>query len=210
MKKLLAGIADFRKRILPSQRERFAELSKGQNPDALFITCSDSRVAPNWFASTDPGDLFVVRNVGNLVPPADTGRNPKLIGGSVLAAAEFSILNLGVSHVVVCGHSECGAMHTLLSPNSIDDKPYLKTWLAYGEPSLQKFTKEPAIDPSLSRVNQLSQLNVLQQIEHLKSHSFIRKQVDENKIQIHGWWFDIAKADVYAYDESQRRFQLIE
>jgi carbonic anhydrase len=210
MKKLLDGIVDFRKRILPTCRDKFAELAKGQNPDALLVTCSDSRVAPNWFASTDPGDLFVVRNVGNLVPPAGTGPNPKLIGGSVLAAAEFSILRLNVSHIIVCGHSECGAMQTLLAENPPNDTPYLKSWLTYGEPALKKLKQETAFDSKLSRVNQLSQFNVLQQIEHLKSHSFIRKQVEENKVQIHGWWFDIAKADVYAFEKDAGKFKLIE
>ncbi len=210
MKKLIEGIKDFRKRILPSSREKFAQLAKGQSPDVLFIACSDSRVAPNWFASTDPGDLFVVRNVGNLVPPAGVGPNPKLIGGSVLAAAEFSVLRLNVEHIVVCGHSECGAMHALLAEKSPEDCPYLRTWLAYAEPSLVRYKIEAALDPKLSAVNQLSQRNVLQQIEHLKSHAFIRDQVEKGKVQIHGWWFDIAKADVYAYSHQKNCFELIE
>jgi len=152
----------------------------------------------------------VVRNVGNLVPPAKAESNLTQIDGSALAAAEFSVLRLNVSHIVVCGHSECGAMNALASAAPMEDVPHFKSWLTYGMAALQKLNQGVATDPTLSRVNQLSQLNVLQQIEHLKSHSFIRRQVEKSKLQIHGWWFDIAKADVYSFEETRGRFQLIE
>src|SRR4051812_40289676 len=108
MKKLIHGIVDFRQRALPGYREHFARLALGQKPDALFIACSDSRVAPNVFASSDPGDLFMVRNVGNLIPPC--GECGVSDGDqSEMAAIEFTLSNLTVSDIIVCGHSECGA-----------------------------------------------------------------------------------------------------
>ncbi len=215
MEKLLKGIVDFRKNVLPNCREKFAMLAKGQSPDVLFIACSDSRVAPNWFASTDPGDLFVVRNVGNLVPPSGAKPNPDQIDESALAAVEFAIMQLHVPHIVVCGHSDCGAMNALLSGVTPENTPHLKSWLHYGSPALQTFNSG-LIKPNIgfTPVNQLSQINVLQQIEHLKSYPFVRRNVEAGKLTIHGWWFDIAKADVYSYREGEKfgsgQFQIIE
>jgi carbonic anhydrase len=210
MKKLREGIIDFRRRVLPSCREKFAKLAEGQNPDVLFITCSDSRVAPNWFASTDPGDLFVVRNVGNLVPPSEAELTAAQIGGTALAAAEFAILRLKVRHIVVCGHSECGAMNALWSDASLDDAPHLKSWLQFGKPALKKLREGVTIDSTLSPVNQLSQLNVLQQLHHLETHPLIAQELAKGNLELHGWWFDIAKADVHAYDEKSQKFKVIE
>ncbi len=210
MNKLIHGIKDFRKNVLPHKREQFAQLAKGQNPDVFFVTCSDSRVAPNWFASTDPGDLFVVRNVGNLIPPASEVADIHKLGNSVVAAAEFSLLGFGVGHIVICGHSECGAMNAIATQTTPSGSSHLKNWLAYAEPSLHRLKSTGAIDPNLSLVNQLSQMNVLQQMDHLKSHAFVGKLVDEGKLEIHGWWFDIAKADIYSFNEAARRFEVIE
>src|SRR3954470_19584993 len=128
MKKLIRGILDFRKNVLPARREMFARLADGQAPDVLFITCSDSRVAPNWFASTDPGDLFVIRNIGNLVPPCDLDGHAHG-ETSVAAAVEFSQTTLSVKDIVVCGHSGCGAMQAIVG--GLDKLPSsnLKRWL---------------------------------------------------------------------------------
>jgi len=210
MKKLRDGIVDFRKRVLPSCREKFVELAKQQKPDVLFFTCSDSRVAPNWFASTDPGDLFVVRNVGNLVPPAHQDLDPDACESSALAAVEFSINILRVSHIVVCGHSDCGAMDYIYSGEKIDSEPHLKSWLKYGVPALESLKSGVTLNAALSPTNQLSQLNVLQQIEHLKTHSFIRERVKDGQLEIYGWWFDIASAEIHSYEAAQKQFKLIE
>src|ERR1700684_476586 len=112
MRKLVKGIVEFRQKRLPSYREKFARLALGQSPDTLFIACSDSRVVPNLFASSDPGDLFVIRNVGNLIPICgEEGHSHS--DESEAAAIEFALLNLPVAEIIVCGHSECGAMHSL-------------------------------------------------------------------------------------------------
>ena len=128
MKKLVKGIIDFRKHVRPSYRETFARLALGQSPDTLFIACSDSRVAPNVFASTDPGDLFVIRNVGNLVPPCGGEHGRSTADESEAAAIEFAVMNLGVSDVIICGHSECGAMQALLNGREKVQTPNLKSW----------------------------------------------------------------------------------
>src|SRR3989338_1385797 len=134
MKKLLKGIVEFRQKVLPGYRERFAQLALGQKPDVLFIACSDSRVVPNLFTSTDPGDLFVVRNVGNLIPPYGEKCNPSR-NGSEAAAIELALKDLQVSEVIVCGHSECAAMQAILKGREHVATPYLRSWLRHGEPA---------------------------------------------------------------------------
>src|SRR5579864_5678527 len=133
MKKLVKGIIDFQKNVRPNYRETFARLALGQSPDTLFIACSDSRVAPNVFASTDPGDMFVIRNVGNIVPPCGGDHGLSSADESEAAAIEFAVLNLKVTDVIVCGHSECGAMQALLNGREKVNSPNLKAWLRHGE-----------------------------------------------------------------------------
>jgi carbonic anhydrase len=209
MEKLLRGILDFRKNVLPGRREMFAKLAVGQAPDVLFITCSDSRVAPNWFASTDPGDLFVVRNVGNLVPPCDLEGRAQ-VDGSVAAAIEFAQSALAVRDIIVCGHSGCGAIHALAC--GLDKLPAsnLKRWLAAAERSLGRYSPGLQKDSKLSAEDVLSQKNVLQQIENLKTYPQIREKFAKGEIRLHAWWFSIAEAGVYAYDERAGQFMLIE
>lgn len=206
MKKLIQGIIDFRKSKSPSYKETFAQLALGQRPDALFIACSDSRVAVNVFASTDPGDLFVVRNVGNMIPPSG------LLGVSIsdeseMAALEFALTQLAVKHIIICGHSECGAMVAALKGRDHVSSPHLRSWLAHAEGGLTKLnTTQLFADPALAPHNRLSQLNVLEQIEHLKTYTLVRERTETKQLQLHGWWFDIAKAEVFFFDEQSSRF----
>lgn len=206
MKKLVQGIVEFRQKVLPEYREKFARLAKGQNPDTLFITCSDSRVAPNWFASTDPGDLFVVRNVGNLIPCCGEDGH-STADESEAAAIEFAIMNLNVVDIIVCGHSDCGAMHSLINGRDKVTAPNLRAWLRHGEDSLAKLTDK---SNGLSRVNRLSQLNVLQQMEHLRSYPIVSERIASGQLNIHGWWFELSTADVYAFDETTGNFIVID
>ncbi len=205
MKKLIKGIIDFRKGLTQESRALFARLAIEQRPDALLIACSDSRVVPNLFASTNPGDVFVLRNIGNLIPPAYTGECT-----SAAAALEFSALSLNVSDIIVCGHSECGAMQTLCQGLNGRSCPNLESWLKYGKESLNKVNSGFTLDPTLSKHNQVSQVNVLQQMEHIASYSFIADRIKRGDLAIHGWWFDIAQADVYCYLHSINRFVLID
>jgi carbonic anhydrase len=209
MQKLIRGILDFRKNVLPARREMFARLAHGQAPDALFITCSDSRVAPNWFASTDPGDLFVIRNVGNLVPPCNLEGQAET-ETSVAAAIEFSQTALAIRDIVVCGHSGCGAIHALAQGVDKLPKSNLKTWLSAAERSLRRYSPGLQSNPKLSSEDVLSQQNVLQQVENLKTYPQIRERVAKGELTLHAWWFDIADAGVYAYDERAGQFVLIE
>src|SRR5205807_8120612 len=176
MKKLIQGIVEFRQNVRPEYRDKFAQLALGQAPDTLFIACSDSRVVPNVFASADPGDLFVIRNVGNLIEPAD-GDGVSQGDASEAAAIEFALANLAVKDIIVCGHSECGAMHALLKGRNSVEPFHLRSWPRHGEAALQRLEQSPAPDPSLARHNQLSQLNVLAQIDHLRSYPLVRERL---------------------------------
>ncbi len=206
MKKLIQGIVDFRKNLTREGRELFAKAALGQKPDALFIACSDSRVVPNLFASLNPGDLFVLRNIGNLIPPITAPHQDD----SAAAAIEFAIFSLNVANIIICGHSECGAMIALTQGVDSSCCSHLKCWLQHGEESLCRLNKGFVIDTSLSKHNQLSQVNVLQQMKHMMSYPFIRERVENKTLQVHGWWFDIAQADVYCYESSINQFILID
>ncbi len=209
MKKLIQGIVAFRQNVRPNYREKFAQLALGQAPDTLFIACSDSRVVPNLFASTDPGDLFVIRNVGNLIGPAGVDRLSTSEAPEA-AAIEFALCNLPVTDIIVCGHSECGAMRALLNGRDRVEPFHLRSWLRHGEAALERLERNTGADPSLARHNQLSQLNVLCQIDHLKTYPLVRERVQEGRLRLHGWWFEIKNADVYAYEDSAGRFVLID
>jgi len=210
MKKLIEGIIKFRKEVSQTQLEHFAKLALEQNPDTLFIACSDSRVVPNLFASTDPGDLFVVRNVGNIIPPAkDNGFSSSDI--SEMAAVEFSVQHLNVKDIIVCGHSECGAMHSLLTNDCLHSHQHLSEWIKHAAPSKNILKQERnKFSNELSEVNVLSQLNVLQQVKHLKTYPIVNDKIDKGELGVHAWWFDIATATVYSYDEDKESFEILE
>lgn len=210
MKKLIRGIVDFRKNVRPSIKDVFAHLALGQRPDTLFIACSDSRVVPNLFASSDPGDLFVVRNVGNLIPPCGAVADAHSGEASEAAAIDFALHALPIVDIIVCGHSECGAMGALLRGRAELPSEFLKHWLRHGDASLRRLDSAAPRDAHFERHNQLSQLNVLEQIEHLKTYPIVRERLEAGRLQLHGWWFDIKEADVYAYAGEESRFRLID
>ncbi len=210
MKKLVRGIKKKKKNVRPEFIETFAKLALGQSPDALFIACSDSRVVPNLFASTDPGDLFVVRNVGNLVPPCSHEHGLSQGCESAAAAIEYAVLVLKVRSIIVCGHSECGAMISLMEKfscncNCYEKSPNLKEWLHYAKPALDKLNNEPKCE-YFSPHNRLSQLNVLEQIDHLMSYPIIQEKCQKGELKLYGWWFDIGKAHVYSFNSEQNKF----
>ncbi len=202
MQRLLDGIRDFHERVRPRYRERFAHLALGQSPDCLFIACADSRVVPNLFASTDPGDLFVARNVGNVVPPC--GAEAGVAAG---AAVEFATLVLGVRDVVVCGHSSCGAMRAVLLGDRPDGAPNLDRWLLQVEPSVRRLEREPRLDLALDAEDRLSQAHVLQQIDHLRTYPAVAERVAAGELTLRAWWFDLAHAQVLAHDAESGSFR---
>ena len=209
MRKFVMGIVDFRERLLSQYAQRFHDLAQGQAPDALFVTCSDSRIVPDLLASTDPGDLFVMRNVGNLVPPA-TVEGASTGDLSEASAIEYAILMLKVRSVVVCGHSECGAMKAALAGQPMPNMPNLAKWLHHSASAVFRLDNEGPLDSRWSRCDQLSQLNVLVQLEHLATYPIVRERIADGTLHLSGWWFDIAKGEMYVYQRADRRFEVID
>jgi carbonic anhydrase len=209
LKKLIRGIVEFRKNARPSYRETFARLALGQSPDALFIACSDSRVVPNLFASTEPGDLFVVRNVGNIVAPCGEGGR-SLSDESEAAAIEFAAIALRVSDIIVCGHSECGAMRALEEESTSQETPHLNAWLRHAQGALRRVRNGDRMKADLSITNHISQFNVLHQLEHLRTYPTVRERLEDGRLRLHAWWFDIAQAEVSSYVDSTRQFVIID
>jgi carbonic anhydrase len=209
MRKLIWGIVEFREQQLPQYVDHFHQLAGGQSPDTLFITCADSRVVPNLLVSTDPGELFTMRNVGNLVPPAtEDGRSTGDL--SEASAIEYAVKMLKVTNIVVCGHSGCGAMKAVLALAPLDDAPNLAAWLDHARPAASRLAQEPAAGFGLAPYDRLSQLNVLVQLEHLMSYPDVRVAVDDGAVRLSGWWFDIAKGEMYAWQDETRSFVVID
>lgn len=204
MHKLVQGALDFHTRVLPQRRRHFAELADGQSPSALFVSCADSRVVPHLLASAEPGDLFVVRNVGNLVPCACEGPVKDV---SVSAAITYATDVLGVDTAVVCGHSSCGAMRALHDGGITS--PDIAAWLEAGLPSLAAAQCTTPSHPGLSSWDHLSQVNVLVQLENLRRHPSVEPRVARGELNLVAWWFDIGSGLVHSFDRASNAFRPI-
>lgn len=209
MKKLIQGLLDFQRHGLPAYRETFSRLSRGQAPDTLFISCCDSRVVPNLFASTHPGDLFVARNVGNMIPPADPA-GTVCEDAAEAAALEYALVALPVTEIIVCGHSSCGAMGAIASGQCPEGAPNLARWLELGRPALARLEAGELAELPVSRQDRLAHLNVLQQLDHLRSYPAVRARLAEGTLRLHGWWFDICAAQVHSWNPELARFSPID
>ena len=203
--KLIRGFLRYQQNELPRRRELFETLGKGQNPDTLFLTCADSRVDPNLLVQGEPGDLFQVRTVGNLIAPASDG-NRAAGDVSEAAAIEYGMLALGVKEIVICGHSRCGAMRAVLDNASLERMPNLREWLTHGVPSLDRVQRAELIDHQLPIVEQLSQVNVLQQLDHLRTYKLVREREEQGEVFLHGWWFDVSTGELFAFDTERGGF----
>lgn len=205
MEKLIEGVHKFRNDEFGNYRKLFRKLSQeGQNPHTLFITCSDSRVLAELITQSKPGDLFVVKNVGNIVPPTNvTGST-----NSTAAAIEFAVESLLVSDIVVCGHSQCGAMEALLRglPDQ-DNLPNLRDWLAVAAPVRQVLQTQYAHLRSHSeQVTAAGEENVLFALENLHSYPCVEKRLNDGSLRLHGWFFKIASAELFAFDPDSKQF----
>ena len=203
--KLIRGFLRYQQNELPQRRELFEELGKGQSPDTIFLTCADSRVEPNLLVQGEPGDLFQVRTVGNLIAPATDG--DRAAGDvSEAAAMEYGMLALNARDIVVCGHSRCGAMRAVLDNASLERMPNLRAWLMHGVPSLDRVQRAELIDHQLPLVEQLSQVNVLQQLDHLRTYKLVREREEQGEVFLHGWWFDVSTGELFAFDTERGGF----
>jgi carbonic anhydrase len=203
-RKMFERIRDYEENHSDQLRPTLSALARdGQVPKEMFITCCDSRVLPHQFTSSGPGDLFKIRNIGNMVP-----RNGE--GSSVGAALEYAVSVLGVERIVVCGHSGCGAMNALL--DGTENLPYdnLKHWLSLGQRTIDGFRAQPTIGSGRKPVDQLSLVNVVEQLDNLMTYEVVKAAVDAGTLSILGLFFDIDEARVYIYDTEQKRFLTVD
>ena len=205
MQQLIAGVHKFRSGEFGNYRKLFRKLSQeGQNPHTLFITCSDSRVLAELITQSKPGDLFVVKNVGNIVPTASARGDTN----STAAAIEFAVETLRVSDIVVCGHSQCGAISAMLAdkPDSAS-MPHLRDWLALAAPVLETLKKNYAhLHDTHARETAAAQENVLFALDNLHSYSCVQERLMGGTLRLHAWFFKIATAQLFAYDPETRQF----
>lgn len=202
MQKLIKGALTFRRHVFAAYRDLFARLAEGQSPEAMFITCSDSRVVPSLITSTDPGDLFVVRNVGNVVPPYAPGA-PRDNPGA--AAIEYAVNALKVRHVIVCGHSRCGAMRAALMGGT-EGLPHVAAWLGHVNQAKELLEPYEPFPDEQTRVDMLSELNVLTQIKHIKTYPFIAEKLESGELHLSAWFFEIDSAQLYTFNPDEEQF----
>jgi carbonic anhydrase len=203
MQKLIQGIHHFQNTLFGSQRRFFEHLAKGQSPEALFITCSDSRINPNLLTQTEPGELFILRNAGNLVPRYD-----EYLGGEA-ATIEFAVAGLGIKDIIICGHSHCGAMNALLEPASIVRLPALKHWLKHADVTRQVMEEKYTDRQGEALLKATIQENVLTQMENLHTHPVVASGIAAGTLKLHGWVYKIETGEVFAYEPELGQFQLL-
>lgn len=200
MHKLIEGLHHFQQNIFGSQQELFERLSRGQSPETLFITCSDSRINPNLLTQTEPGELFILRNAGNLVPPY----NPSPAGEA--ATIEFAVKGLSVRDVIVCGHSHCGAMEGLMNPENIKDFPALNRWLEHAEVTRRVVRELYGSRPIDALLNIAVQENVLAQMENLRTHPSVAAALAGGRLRIHGWIYTIETGEIFSFNPEVGQF----
>ncbi len=196
MGRLLDRLQEYEHRTKRKYSQQFASLANGQAPLAMLVTCADSRIVPSIIASSSPGELFVVRNIANLVPVACNAVDP-----SVPAAIDYAVEVLGVHDIIVCGHSNCGGIRALL-----DGAPegHLRRWLEHARPALERWKKQRALTrrtggTTLPDYDQLSQVSTLVQLENLLTYPEVKTRVDAGTLRLHPWWFDIGAGSLLAH-----------
>ena len=194
------GVTRFQTEIYPAQREMFERLKLGQKPLALFMTCADSRVNPNLVTQTDPGEIFIERNPGNIVPPY-----VEFVGG-VTAGVEYAMLALKVPVIVVCGHTDCGVMKALLHPEQVEDMPGVQHWMGHAFGARARMLREFGDAPEQEQLRRMTEFNVLGQIENLKTHPSVRARLLNEEIEIRGWVYDIGDGSIREADPASGRF----
>jgi carbonic anhydrase len=204
MQKLVEGVHHFQASIFTSQRELFERLANGQHPEALFITCSDSRINPNLITQTDPGELFILRNAGNIIPPYGAAN------GGEGATIEFAVVELGVKDIIVCGHSLCGAMKGLLHPDKLGDMPAVRSWLAHAEATRRIMRDKYGDHTGSALLTATVEENVLVQIENLRTHPCVAAGLAKGDLKLHAWVYQIETGKVFDYDQTDCQFVPVE
>ncbi len=199
MEKIINGYLQFKESGFKERKDLFAKLSNSQSPEVLFITCSDSRIDPNLITQTEPGDLFVIRNAGNIVPPHTVESD------GIVASIEFAVVALGVKHIVVCGHSNCGAMKGALNTSGLTALPKVKSWLNYCSEAVALVESREG-DLMSDELNSVTQENVFLQIRRLEQYPEISKRLAKGDIEIHGWVYEIGDGTIRYFNQEKEAF----
>lgn len=194
------GVIKFQNEVYPEKKELFERLSKGQSPEAVFIACSDARVETAMITQTDPGELFILRNAGNIVPPHTSQT------GAMTATIEFAMSVLGTPNIVICGHTECGAMKGAMSPETVQHLPHVKEWLGFAQGAVDVVLELAAEKSDEEKMKMLLEQNVMLQLQHLKTHPAVLRRLARGDLALHGWVYDIKTGAVDAYDEASGKF----
>jgi carbonic anhydrase len=194
MKKLIAGLYKFQTNYFKEHRDLFEHLGHEQHPRALFITCSDSRIDPNLLTQTEPGELFIIRNAGNIIPPYGA------TNGGEGAAVEYAVQALGIKQIIVCGHSNCGAMKGLLQLGKLaDEMPLVYEWLKHAEATRRLIKDNYQGYEGEELLNATIEENVMTQLENLRTYPIIHSKLHKGEISLHGWVYKIETGVVFVY-----------
>lgn len=197
MDHVVSGVAKFQREVYPGKADSFRELATGQQPEVLFITCADSRIDPSLITQTEPGELFICRNAGNVVPPHSNQT------GGMTASIEFAVAALGVQHIIVCGHTDCGAMKGALNPAALDSMPHVREWLGHCRGAVE-VVREQQGEVGAQHLDCVTKENIALQLQHLRTHPAVAAKLAAGKIALHGWLYNIETGAVLRYDEQSR------
>ena len=200
MEKIVKGLRRFQEDVFPEREDDFRRLGSGQNPDVLLVTCSDSRIDPALLMQTKPGELFICRNAGNIIPSHGD------VNGGVSATIEYAVMALNVKYIIVCGHSDCGAIKGVLYPELVARMPNVARWLHHADAAAHILRENYAHleGPALFRA--AIEENVLAQLENLETHPCVASRLRKGDLQIHGWVYEIETGHVTEWDPGQKRF----
>lgn len=201
MQKLVDGIHEFRQSSFSADQKLFQNLVEGQSPLALFITCSDSRIDPNRLTQTKPGELFILRTAGNIVPPYGA------VHGGEAATIEYAVAAPKIQDLIICGHSHCGAMSGLLNPEAVEKMPAVRAYLDHAEATRRIVDEnyDHLTDPT-KRLTLTVEENVLVQLENLKTHPSVAAALGRNQLKIHGWVYKFETGEVFAFNPEKNQF----
>lgn len=200
MKRLIEGHKKFLADVFPARKSHFRLLAEGQAPEWLFITCADSRVIPDLILETEPGDLFISRSIGNVVPITSQDVD------GVTATIEYAVEVLRVRHAIVCGHSDCGALKAALDRKSLENLPKARRWLDHVQAAFAYRQPLNLADGESAELASLIRGNVVAQMKNLQAQTPVRRAMEEGRLTVHGWYYDILTGRIEEYDEEQRRF----
>jgi len=205
MNKIFDGVLKFKNEDFESHKKLFEELKEGQKPHTFYIGCSDSRIVPNLITKTLPGEVFVLRNIANIIPPASVNDGRYKCSASIL---EYAVKALKVENIVLCGHSNCGGLKALYySEEELKKMPFVNKWLDLVVDLKDELS---SIDNVELRAWKLEQLNIIRQIQNLLSYPFVKEKYEKNELNIYGWYYIIQTGEVYNYDFDEKEFKLID